>query len=346
MTALLLLFSSFEPNADAIENGTNAAGSAYVVPIKSQYSATNMNMCSGVLISSSIVATAGHCVLDSDGLMTNKVYVGDPGSDVDSITLADIVSSVQITSGFKNGSGNTVGVDDIVFLVLGKSKAFNSLVRLASEAEVQSLKSKGSTLKLYGYGAINNSGESAKYPNSTDGTFSTLAYTGQPDSAFVKPISQNICKGDSGGPVLSISATEILVVGIITGGDLRSSCAASQASFTLVSRYTNLAFSAAVTQMNNLEAQLKKTTDEAIQGIKSIETVSLAKIDAAQKSARDQAAADQLTIDDLNTRISELEAQIVTLKEQLPKTITCTKGKLTKKVTGVRPVCPAGYKQK
>jgi hypothetical protein len=27
-------------------------------------------------------------------------------------------------------------------------------------------------------------------------------------------------------------------------------------------------------------------------------------------------------------------------------TITCVKGKLTKKVTAVKPVCPAGYKKK
>jgi hypothetical protein len=28
------------------------------------------------------------------------------------------------------------------------------------------------------------------------------------------------------------------------------------------------------------------------------------------------------------------------------KTITCVKGKLTKKVTAVAPVCPTGYKKK
>jgi hypothetical protein len=28
------------------------------------------------------------------------------------------------------------------------------------------------------------------------------------------------------------------------------------------------------------------------------------------------------------------------------KTITCVKGKLTKKVTALNPVCPAGYKKK
>ena len=36
-----------------------------------------------------------------------------------------------------------------------------------------------------------------------------------------------------------------------------------------------------------------------------------------------------------------------TLIKSVPKsTIICTKGKLTKKVTAVKPVCPVGYKKK
>jgi secreted trypsin-like serine protease len=340
--SFLTFFSSI-PTATAIENGKDATGSAYVVPIKSQYSSTNMTQCSGVLIAPSIVATAGHCVLDTDGLMTNKVYVGDPGTALDAITSADLISSVQITPGFKNGSGNSVGVDDIVFLVLGKPKAFSGLIRLASEAEIQSLKSKAAPLKLYGYGAINDSGDSAKFPFSTDGTFSTRAITAQPDSAVVQPITNPICKGDSGGPVLSITATEILVVGVITGGDLRKYCGSTYAMFTLVSRYSNLAFASAVTQMTNLEAQTKKVTDEAIQGIRSIESAYIAKLDSIQKASQNQQDTDQQNIDELNAKIEELEAQLVKLQDQLPKTIICTKGKLTKKVTAVKAKCPAGY---
>ena len=35
-----------------------------------------------------------------------------------------------------------------------------------------------------------------------------------------------------------------------------------------------------------------------------------------------------------------------TIKKVVTKTITCVKGKLSKKVTAVNPVCPAGYKKK
>jgi hypothetical protein len=44
----------------------------------------------------------------------------------------------------------------------------------------------------------------------------------------------------------------------------------------------------------------------------------------------------------------EAEAKAAAAKVAATKrtTITCTKGKLTKKVTAVKPKCPAGYKLK
>jgi hypothetical protein len=36
----------------------------------------------------------------------------------------------------------------------------------------------------------------------------------------------------------------------------------------------------------------------------------------------------------------------VTIQLNVPSTITCVKGKLVKKVTAVKPVCPKGYKKK
>lgn len=331
---------------NAIENGKDATGSAYVVPITVDRGSGKFGGCSGALIAPSIVATAGHCVLDVDGLLTKKVYVGDPGASSDSVSANDIVSSIQITSGYKNGSNNTVAADDIVFLVLSKPKKFDVPVRLASESEVQALKSKSTILRVYGYGYASDSGEIGKYPLYTEGTFSSQAVANQPDSAILKPINQNTCKGDSGGPVLSISATEVLVIGVVTGSDLRNNCGTSFSSFTLISRYSNLAFSAAVTQLNNLDAQVRKAVDDANQGLKTAESVFNAKYDALSKSSQIQANTDQENIDELNARIEELEQQILKLQDQLPKTITCLKGKVIKKVTGVKPKCPTGYSQK
>lgn len=349
MKRVLSVFSTivvlivFAPSTHAIEKGNDASGSSYVVPITVDRGSGKFGGCSGALIAPSIVATAGHCVLDVDGLLTKKVYVGDPGSATDSVTLADQVASIQITSSYKAGSNNTVAADDIVFLVLAKAKKFEAPIRLASEAEVQSLKSKGATLRVYGYGYTSDNGDSAKYPMYTEGIFSAQAVANQPDSAIIKPINQNTCKGDSGGPVLSISATEVLVIGIVTGSDLRNNCGTTFSSFTIISRYSNLAFAAAVTQMANLDLQVKRTTDDANQGIRSAEAAFNTKYDALQKSSKEQQTTDQQNIDELNARIEELETLVAKLEEQLPKTIVCVKGKLTKKITGVKAKCPAGY---
>jgi V8-like Glu-specific endopeptidase/flavin-binding protein dodecin len=338
----VLLFGSIQISM-AVENGKDATGSPYVVPITIDRGSGKFGGCSGALVAPSIVATAGHCVLDVDGLLTKKIYVGDPGSSTDSVSASDIVSSVQITSGYKAGSNNTVAADDIVFLVLSKPKKFEAPIRLASEAEVQALKSKSSILRIYGYGYSSDSGEIAKYPLYTEGTFSSQLVSNQPDSAILKPISQNTCKGDSGGPVLSISATEVLVIGVVTGSDLRNNCGTTFSSFTLISRYSNLAFAAAVTQMTNLDAQVKKAIEDSNQGLRSAESTFNAKYDALQRASQTQQNTDQKNIDELNARIEELEAQVTNLQDQLPKTITCLKGKTIKKVTGVKPKCPVGY---
>jgi hypothetical protein len=46
-------------------------------------------------------------------------------------------------------------------------------------------------------------------------------------------------------------------------------------------------------------------------------------------------------------KIADLEAQVAKIAAAKKKiTITCIKGKSIKKVTGINPVCPKGYKRK
>jgi hypothetical protein len=62
-----------------------------------------------------------------------------------------------------------------------------------------------------------------------------------------------------------------------------------------------------------------------------------------QTASQEQSKYYQENIDELNIRIEELEAQLLKLQEQLPRTITCVKGKVVRKVTGVKPRCPSGF---
>ena len=67
---------------------------------------------------------------------------------------------------------------------------------------------------------------------------------------------------------------------------------------------------------------------------------------AADKAAVDKAAADKATADLKAKQEAEAKAAADKVAAKKKITITCVKGKLTKKVTAVKPVCPAGYKKK
>ena len=70
------------------------------------------------------------------------------------------------------------------------------------------------------------------------------------------------------------------------------------------------------------------------------------KQDAEAKAAADKVAADKAAADKAAAELKakqEVDARAAAAKKT---TITCVKGKLTKKVTAVKPKCPSGYKVK
>ena len=402
----MFLISSQSP-IFAIENGTDSTGTSFVVPISFELSPGNWAGCSGALIAPQIVITAAHCAVDSNGLINKKVYVGDPGTRSDSIKTSDIVKEVKMTSSYQSGA--YVTADDIAFLILNKPKTLAVKVELASEAEVLALYSAKSQIKIFGYGAISNTDTSSyESPNSGTGTFSSIGLVPkQPDSAIYTPIKGNSCAGDSGGPVLSITATKVTVIGVITGSNRtgKNLCGGTYTIFTLVNRYTNLAFAISLSLMesNLAEAKakeselgkeiqelseenkklsdsgfslsasfnaLKELYDAAVIANKGLtakneETIAMANSKITEVNALNVSAwADnkklrednsalttdisnyQVQVSSLEGEIENLKAQIDDLNAKLPKTITCVKGSITKKVTAVKPKCPSGYKQK
>jgi hypothetical protein len=84
-----------------------------------------------------------------------------------------------------------------------------------------------------------------------------------------------------------------------------------------------------------LEAEAKAAADKAAAELK-------VKQEADAKAAADKAAADLKAKQDADAQAAADKAAAASKKT----TITCVKGKLTKKVTAVKPVCPKGYKKK
>ena len=103
-----------------------------------------------------------------------------------------------------------------------------------------------------------------------------------------------------------------------------------------------------------LAAELKAAADlKAKQEAEAKEAAEklAAELKAKQEEADAKAAADKLAAEKLAAELkakqqAETKAAAAKAAALKKKTITCIKGKLTKKVTAVKPVCPAGYKKK
>ena len=107
------------------------------------------------------------------------------------------------------------------------------------------------------------------------------------------------------------------------------------------------AFAIALLDLSDLESLKKEQEDESKAAAEKAAAELKAKQEADAKAAADKVVADKAAAE-LKAK-QEADAKAAATKTTAAKkktTITCVKGKLTKKVTAVKPVCPKGYKKK
>jgi hypothetical protein len=96
-------------------------------------------------------------------------------------------------------------------------------------------------------------------------------------------------------------------------------------------------------EADKVAADLKAAADKAAAELKAVAEKTAADL----KAAADKAAAEKVLTDAKASAAKILAAAKAKAAAALKKTtITCVKGKLTKKVTAVKPVCPKGYTKK
>lgn len=361
-----LLLSLVTPTqATAIENGLDATGNQHVVKVIATYSKGRVSSCSGGLLSDYVVVTAAHCLDDESGLISKEIWVLPPGSvakrDASGAYQTDAswiqVDNTQITTTYQSSS-TKVENDDLAFLVLSRPIELKVNTLIPSEDETTKLKTSNAALRLYGYGYISDAGKTSDAPNYYIGRFDSLSPTSIKNSGYATSTEATACQGDSGGPVLSVTATTVTVVGVITGGATSIRCGKKETDgkyytlFTYLSRYANLAFAAA--------SSASKKAIEAANSAKEVAEDALSEVEADYEEARQEAedAASELELvqgelDEVNQKVDELEIiiqnlqnEIMVLTAKLTVTINCIKGKTIKKVTGIDPKCPSGYKKK
>ena len=153
------------------------------------------------------------------------------------------------------------------------------------------------------------------------------------------------CSGDSGAPIFTSTPTSVILVGILTGSNRNHACTKVSSDgnfytmFTLMSRYSSLAFSAAFDEMAGMQSQIDSLS------VKSSD------LNLSSRVLQDELASKVHDLDDANQKLkdstqalSDLQAQNAKLQAEIPISLACVKGKLIKKVTGIGASCPSGYK--
>jgi secreted trypsin-like serine protease len=345
-------------SADAVYNGSPAIGDERVVLVTGEK--TLLNGCSGSLISPRIVYTAAHC----DHGYSN--YVWPPNATVsldNSIHPVKVIKKI-IPKEFNNCHNCGRGpIQDFMILILEKDLADVTPMRIATTSEVQNLIDNQIDVIQIGYGIKyilpSQTITTNNYPERLVSKLAKNSFIRnnqeEKDLLALKPNifidvvnspNKTMCFGDSGSPLYFKKDKEYIYIGALTGisgitcstdkdDSMRKNSFWSDKSFSVY--YIAAYYQSAI---DEAELYLKYKIEKEI-----IETSLKAKQDAESKAAEQLKAKQEAELKaaaELKAK-QEAEAKAAATKKT---TITCVKGKLVKKVTAVKPVCPKGYKKK
>ena len=365
-SCILILGQVFNPvlPAHSVEFGQDATGDPNAVQIS-----TNT---SGFLYSERIILTAAHVLNylriqpngDTDG------FVFAPGLADKSNAKRYKIIKTFIPKTFINldNSKNIAAVDDFAIVVIDEDMPLKVKVKIATEDQMRRFAKDKSEVVMIGYGLQNgsqrkNPQDIIRAPHKMTGYLYTpemmvehhRQYNLRPSSWTTSDWGTNsnqktgsICGGDSGAGYFVEENSVRYYVGTAGNGGETSNCK-EDGTFS----FTTGGFMAYFTSPNKF-LDLIKSAETFVEEQKKLELVKAeevrlaaelkAKQEAESKAAelKAQQEAEAKAAADLKAK-QEADAKAAATKKT---TITCVKGKLTKKITSVKPKCPAGYKKK
>ncbi len=309
---------------------------------------------SGFLYSSRIVFTSAHTAVtfNQKGELVDfreELSVGKPNSNVKTSGPGVRVIKRFASPGYTaNKEGDT---NDFAILVLEKDLIKIEPAQLMTPEIEKELVEKRATVKMHGYGMhVDLCGanenppcrgkpfESSVVPRSSEATlrpagdFAQLIPNQlQPRFAnellFFSPEKTGMCAGDSGGSLTTTYNGKLLYLSNIGTGGNTYGCG-------LGGGYDGKGGFQHSPQIYKQADLIKQAEKFVAEQIAIEEAVAKSKAEAEAKAAAELKAQ------------QESEARAKAAAANKKTTITCVKGKTTKKVTAVNPKCPSGYKKK
>jgi V8-like Glu-specific endopeptidase len=370
LTSSILIFGQILSGAlpaNSVELGQDATGDPNAVHIQGNTS--------GFLFSERIILTAAH-VLNQLRIQPN----GDTDGFVFAPGLADKSNAKRykiikafIPKTFINSdpSRNIQAFDDFAIVVIAEDMPLKAKVEIATDDQMRRFAKDKSKVVMIGYGLQsgsqrNNPQDIIRAPHKMTGYLYTPEmmvehhhqYKLRPSSWKTTDWGVNsdqktgsICSGDSGSGYFVEENSVRYYVGTAGNGGESSNCKADgtfslttggfMANFSSPNKFLDLIKSAEIFVEEQKKAQLVKAEEARLAAELK------AKQEAEAKAVADKLAADKLAAEKLAAEKLAAEKLAATKVAALKKTtITCIKGKLVKKVTAVKPLCPAGYKKK
>jgi len=185
---------------------------------------SDTSMCTGVLITPNLVATAAHCIVDEKGAVVAGPEAWTfyaPGADTSTTSPSSLRATQLFLAPGYVGDGSADG-RDLAFLVLDGALGTPVVTRVASMTEVAAMAANRTVLDQVGYGqTVPRAVVDAPVAPIPHG-LSAPADVWRADEGLLSITANGVtgtCAGDSGSPWLVRSGAEVLLVGVLSSGD-------------------------------------------------------------------------------------------------------------------------------